>query len=290
MMRLKKLAIGAVCAVIGFSAATMRAGAQTTVLYNDAGMPSPTPQSEGWLSSLAPEGTVVTQGNGTTTFGTTFDTTSTEAIEGGYSNYTVSLSPALVNGAFPTLNPTTGFTVSFDVAINSETHGADDTRAGFDVIVLGSNHLGVELGFWMNDIWAQEYTAPVSPATNGTISPDPAEDYDDLHSGSPDISTSALTQYNLTIQGGNYTLTAGATDPVPLFSGPTHDYSAYQLPPGEPNPYGLSNYIFMGDDTTDAEGSETIAALSVTVPEPATASGLVVLGLGVLGRRRRGDN
>ena len=53
-------------------------------------------------------------------------------------------------------------------------------------------------------------------------------------------------------------------------------------------PYTLANYVFIGDDTTDAQASETFTDLAVTVvPEPATLSGLVAVALAALARRRR---
>lgn len=258
------LMAGAMCCV----GAAMPAGAQTTYLYQGSG--TQTPQSQGWLSYYALGGTPTeTSAAGTTTF----DTTSSSAIEGGFSNYTVA--QTMVNPSFPALNPAgSGFSVSFDLQINSETHGADDNRAGFDVIVLGSDKKGVELGFWENDIWAQQLSSDV-------FTRDPGEDADTQLGAT--LSTLSPTHYTLSIEGGNYTLSAGTTNPVTLLSGATHDYSSYT----GPGPYSLANYVFIGDDTTDASASETFSSLAVTVPEPGVATALAIFAGGSLCRRRR---
>jgi len=279
-MRFKKLAMTAVCAAIGISASSMRAGAQiTTFLYQGSG--SQTPQSQGWLdfadNAILGDGSpAVTSTGGSTTLDTTgannIPSTSSN-IEAGYSNYTPLGS--LVNPSFPTLNPATGFSVSFDVDINSETHGADDNRAGFDVIVLGSDKKGVELGFWTNDIWAQQYTS-------GAFSRDGSED-SNIQRDSTALNNESLIHYTLTITGTGYTLSTGTSSPVTILTGSTHDYTGSDM-----LPYTLSNYVFIGDDTTDAQASETFTDLAVTVvPEPATATGLLALGLAALARRRR---
>jgi hypothetical protein len=234
-------------------AASSAFASQTTFLYQGSG--SSTPASQGWLFPVT-IGASASSANGATTL----DTTASYSLEDGYSN-TNPLSLALVNSSFPTLDPTTGFTVSFDVQLNSESHttGTVNTnRAGFDVIVLGDNAQGVELGFWSDDIWAQN-----SGFTHGEDATFNTE--------------SASNHYDLTIQGTSYTLYADGT---PILTGSTRDYSA------EGVPYTLSNYIFIGDDTTEAEASETFSTLSVTVPEPATAFGALMLGTALLTRRR----
>jgi hypothetical protein len=265
MMRFNKLAMTTLCGAIGISALPIRAGAQTTYLYKGSG--TQTPQSQGWLYEFAPGVTPVSSGGATT-----FDTTSSSSIEGGYSNDNLSGTP--VNAAFPSLNPIPGFSVGFDVQINSESHSSND-RAGFDVIVLGSDMKGVELGFWANDVWAQQYTA-------SAFTHDPSEDAD-TQGGSAFTSTftteGASNHYQLTITGTNYSLT---DDGATILTGQTHDYTGSAM-----LPYTLANYVFIGDDTTEANASETFSTLSVAVPEPAAVSGLLALGLAGLARRRR---
>jgi len=274
--------MSAACAAIWIWAWPTLAGAQTTFLYNGSG--TQTPQSQGWLAfadnAVLGDGTpAVSSSGGTTTLDTTTGNipSGSSNIEAGYSNYTALGS--LVNPAFPSLNPATGFSVSFAVQLNSETHGADDNRAGFDVIVLGSDKKGVELGFWTNDIWAQQLNSNV-------FTRDPSEDYNVLNPSGPSLSTTSMTDYTLSILSGTYSLYADvpAATPTLVLTSSTHDYSSYT----GAGPYSLTNYVFIGDDTTDAEASETFSYLSVTVPEPAAAGALIVLGSAALARRRRG--
>jgi hypothetical protein len=231
-------------------AVAMAHGAQ--ILYD--GSLGTTPQSQGWLSfASVPSGATTT----TTSTQTTLDTTSNSSIHAGYSNYT--LLGSLVNSSFPTLNPTTGFTVNLNVQINSESHSSND-RAGFSLIAIGSDDNGIELGFWTGDIWAQSSTFTHSEDASFNT-------------------TSAAHQYALTIQGGNYTLYADGSQ---ILTGATRNYSAAGAP------YTLSNYLFIGDDTTSASGAESISSFSVSVPEPSMAGiGLCAAGLALLARPRR---
>jgi MprA protease rhombosortase-interaction domain-containing protein len=258
--------MGMVVGVIAMLASA--AGAQTTYLYQGSG--TQTPQSQGWLSEFAPGVTPVSSG-GTTTF----DSTSSASLEGGYSNDTVLGSP--VNAAFPSLNPNKGFSVSLDVEINSESHGNNDNRAGFDWIVLGSDNKGVELDFWDTNIWAQQYNT-----SNSTFTKSATEDVDaqnTLNFDSTFSTQSAINDYVLSVQGTNYYLTDNGSL---ILDGQTHDYTASGM-----EPYTLANYIFIGDDTSEAAASETFSTLSVTVPEPASAGVLLMIGSAALARRRR---
>lgn len=247
----------AVCGCIFASIATAitsSAFSQTTFLYQGSGSTAP---GSPWLFAFT-SGAAATSANGTTTL----DTTSNFALQDGYSN-TYPIINTLVDASFPSLNPTTGFTVGFDVQLNTESHTIGQTvnanRAGFDVIVLGNNEQGVELGFWSGDIWAQN--------SNFTHGEDDAFDTE-----------SSSHHYDLTILGSNYTLSADGSQ---ILTGSTRDYSA------EGVPYTLPNYLFIGDDTTEAEASETFSTLSVTVPEPASATTILTLSAGFLARRRK---
>ncbi|HEX4054577.1 MAG TPA: PEP-CTERM sorting domain-containing protein [Tepidisphaeraceae bacterium] len=249
-------------AVMGSAVSPICFGSTTTLLYD--GSAGGTPQSQGWLiyayNPLETAPTTTTAGGATT-----LDTTSNYDTMGGYSN-TNPISLDFVNSSFPTLNPATGFTVSFDLQINSESHTIDSTvnsnRAGFSVIVLGDDSKGIELGFWGDDVWAQ---------TDSPLFTHGADVQFNTESSSHD--------YALSILNGVYTLSADGTA---ILTGPTQDYTSDGSPP-----YTLANYIFVGDDTTEAQASATLSSLSVTVPEPATALGLVVLAGAALPRRRR---
>jgi hypothetical protein len=245
-----KFWIGIVVAAVLVSSAA----AQTTVLYNPTLGTSPTAQ--GWIAFAAPFGGTST----TNATETTLDTTSAATDEAGYSNYTASLTPSLINSGFPVLNPAIGFTLNFNVQIDNSTD-PDSTRAGFAVILLGSDAKGVELGFWGNQVWAQNagFATHSTPASFTT--------------------TGAFNQYALTILNGNYSLTANGT---PILSGSTLNYTTPAVP------YGLDNYVFLGDDNVTDSGAEEIKTVSISVPEPTV--GMVAIGLigaALTSRRKR---
>lgn len=171
------------------------------------------------------------------------------------------------------LNASTGFTVRFDVQIVAETHSASSAdkngdgladRAGFSIIVLGSDAKGVELAFWEDEVWAQQ-DAPLF-----------------IHSTSSErafLDTTALTRYDLTMAGNAYILKAGGTT---ILSGARKDYSAFT---GFPDPYETPDFLFFGDNTSSASGRSGVAWVEATpVPEPATCA---VLAIGALALKRR---
>jgi hypothetical protein len=70
----------------------------------------------------------------------------------GYSDYKAS-APTLVNSAFPLLNRSQGFNLSFELRITAETQSTNH-RAWFSATLLSSDKYGIELGFWTNEIRA----------------------------------------------------------------------------------------------------------------------------------------
>jgi len=210
------------------------------------------PEDQGWLVYGGVGGTVVR----TTAGGkTTFDTTSTNTIQAGYSNY---FGPAPLNPNFPALNRTDGFIVSLDMRLLSESH-ANNNRTGVSLIALASDLQGVELSFWTNEIWVQ--SGP-----------------DFLHAeGTAFDTTAAMTTYDLEIHGSTYALRANGN---PILSGNLRNYSTFG------QPYNLPNFMFLGDDTSSARGSFEFSRLAV-VPEPGM---FAVMGLAAqiaFQRRRR---
>jgi hypothetical protein len=235
-----KIGIAIVLATLIVSSAS----AQTTVLYDPT--KGTTPTAQGWIPFANPIGGTST----TNATETTLDTTSNVGIAAGYSNYTTSGAAASTAGTFPVLNSAVGFTLNFTLKLDSATDPNND-RAGFNVILLGSDAKGVELGFWPGDVWAQN-----AGFVHGTD--DAFTTNDKAH------------QYALTILNGNYTLKADGTQ---ILSGTTLNY-------GTPNPpYALDNYVFFGDDNVVSSGSEEIGAVSISVPEPTSS----ILGLGLAG-------
>jgi hypothetical protein len=190
---------------------------------------------------------------------TALDTTSSLGNEAGYSNYqpTSLTTASLKNTAFPTLDPSLGFDLTFTAELQSESHSSND-RGGFDVILLDKNHVGVELDFWTTQVWAQNVGFTHGEGTTGF---DP---------------TSTLHNYDLHIADGNYTLSA---DGSAILTGVTRDYSAGGLP------YTLGDYVFFGDDTTSAAAAVEFSQIAV-VPEPGGVALLIGGVIAVAGRRR----
>jgi hypothetical protein len=181
---------------------------------------------------------------------TTLDTTAGNNIQAGYS---LTSTP---------LDRLAGYTIRLDLRIADEAHARDD-RAGFSLIALGDDRLGIELGFWDDQVWAQDVGFTRAEAAA--------------------FDTTATTRYDLAILGDSYTLFA---DGSALLSGVLRDYSASGLP------YNVPNFLFLGDNTTSARGSAEIGRvefLATAVPEPASAALLAAgaLALRALRGRRR---
>ncbi len=205
--------------------------ANTIVLYD--GSVSGLPETQGYL-----------------TFGNLFG--GTETTQPGYTR--LSTSNAAYAGystaGFPILDRSTGFTVSFRTELEDETLGANTSRAGLSVIVLGSDKMGIEIGFQQGNIFAQGdnplFVAAESVSTQ---------------------QTRVFATYDLSIFGNVYTLSSGGNQ---LLTGPVRDYSA--LTGFGSQVYQTPNFIFLGDDTTSAGATTDFSLLTVTTaaPEPAT--------------------
>ena len=156
---------------------------------------------------------------------------------------------------FPILDRSTGFQVNFALQLESESHSSNH-RSGFSVIILAEHAKGVELGFWLNEIWAQG-----DELTGGLF----------RHAEGVAFATNAgLTDYQITILGDTYTLTANAQ---PILTGPLRDYSAFD---GFPDPYSTPNFLFLGDDTTSAQARVRLSFVSVTGTEQATPTAATI--------------
>ena len=124
------------------------------------------------------------------------------------------------------------------------------------MIVLGSDSKGLELGFWNNEVWAQNDSPRFTHGEGAAIN-----------------TTAALTDYALTIQGNSYTLRANG---LGLLSGQVRDYSAFGAP------YTSKNFLFFGDDTSSAAARTDIARVTLgAVPEPASLALLAAGGSGL---------
>jgi hypothetical protein len=158
--------------------------------------------------------------------------------------------------------------LSFELEIRDEDHASQD-RAGFSVILLGEDLLGIELGFWEDRIWAQ--SGPTFQQAEGV---------DFTTNGGENL-------YELWIQGLEYALLANGSE---ILSGATRDYSSASP---TVDPYDTPNMLFLGDDTGSASADFTLGRITLDagpfgVPLPATWILLLVgLGHGYRLRQRR---
>lgn len=129
-------------------------------------------------------------------------------------------------GILPTLNRTTGYTLCFTTQVLSENHLNND-RAGFSFIILSSDSIGLELGFWENEIWAQE------GGSSQLFT----------HAEGITFTTTSLVSYQLAVISNTYRL---ATSGTPILSGSLRNYSAFGAP------YTSTNFLFLGDNTSSA--------------------------------------
>jgi len=157
--------------------------------------------------------------------------------------------------AIPALDSTAGYALRFSVQVVAEYHADSDKdgdglgdRAGFSVIVLSSDAKGIELGFWEDQIWAQEQGAAEPPA--GTLF---------THAESARFDTTGrMIAYTLAVRGDQYEL---SSDGVAILRGRLRDYTAFE---GPVNPYRTPNFIFLGDDTGSARAKIRLAYVAVT--------------------------
>ncbi|BAZ10896.1 putative Ig [Calothrix sp. NIES-4071] len=219
-------------------------------LYNGA-VSNTTPENQSWLQyaasppiqGLAIGGTQIVNSGAT-------NLTTTQSGSAGYSNYSGGF-PNLLNPAFPTLDRNQGFTLSFDVKINSETHASDNTRAGFSVILVTSDKTkAIELGFWQDRIFSQNPT--FTGSTESVVR-----------------NTTALTRYDLKVQGDRYELFAPG-ETTPILTGLLRDYTAFDhttagsfSTPLPYDPYEQANFVFLGDNTSRASANINLARVEL---------------------------
>ncbi|MFN6136890.1 MAG: PEP-CTERM sorting domain-containing protein [Planctomycetota bacterium] len=167
------------------------------------------------------------------------------ATRSGYSNYNPLPVPALKNSNFPVLQRSNGFELSFRSTLLMENH-SNANRAGYSVILLADDKRGIELGFWQSEIWAQNT--------------------DFTHGEGVSIDTTVTRDYRLEVFEDQYRLFEGNNS---LLGGALRTYSSPAIP------YGLPNYIFLGDNTTSAsativQGSIQLRSDLSSVPEPSS--------------------
>ena len=208
----------------------------TTVLY-DGALNTGTPDTQGFLYLTNPfSGVQATQ-----TFTnpvTILDTTPQRTDYAGYF-----AKPTL----YAPLDRARGYQVRFTAQVVAESHVSND-RAGFSLLVTSSDKRGIELGFWENEVWAQEGGSS-QPFTHAE--------------GAVFTTTTGLIEYRLSVMGNSYTLAANGST---VLSGLLRDYTL--APPPPLNPYNTPNLIFLGDDTSSAQAILKLAAVSVVDAPP----------------------
>jgi len=215
----------------GLVALTRAAATETTVLYDGAlGNGAETPGDQGF-TEIVPADASLSVADGATTL----DTTARNGIYAGF------IGDA---SAVPTLDRTAGYTVSFTARVTQETHTSND-RAGFSIIVLSSDAIGLELAFWEDEIWAQH-----DVQTGGG--------YFRHGEGVFTDTTQRLTRYDLAVVSDTYTLWMSGTE---VLSGSLRNYTGYT---GTLDVYETPNFLFLGDDTTSASAIFELSQVEIT--------------------------
>lgn len=232
------------------------------------------PNQQGWLSVV--------------------DNSTTQSMTGGFVNLNTTADRNDQSGYFsedpfngtvthpnmPVLDRAAGYTVSFQVQVLSEEHNNRDDnndgkldRAGFSVIAISQDLAGLELGFFENRVWAY---ATAGEGTNSLFTQAEGVAFD---------TTASLVNYDLSIQGDNYQLSANSQS---ILSGSLRNYNPSGLPPLI-DPYNNPSFLFFGDDTTSADSNVLLGRVEVlnsAIPEP---NSLLVIGCSgmLLSYRRR---
>jgi len=239
---------------------TLPAAAQ---LFYDGMLGTPM-SSQGWLYQAAtvPSGGTPSATTGFSSGATVTDTTPAATDRAGWAT------GHGFNPSFPVLDRSTGYSVTIELDLGSESHTNGD-RAGLNWLTIGSDGFGLELGFWNNSIFAQG-TTPVVFTRGENVTTDP----------------SVRNTYTLSVLGSAYTLSNSSGT---LLSGSLRNYFAAGAPL---IPYGaFQNYVFLGDNTSQAAAEFSVYSVAVSVPEPSThavvAGALLVPAALWLRRRNR---
>jgi hypothetical protein len=182
---------------------------------------------------------------------TTLDTTAVTGDKAGYFGL-----------GLATLDRQAGFTLSLTVRVANESH-ISGNRAGFSLIALSTDKQGIELGFWQDQVWAQNvgFTRGENSAFD---------------------TSSALVRYDLVVSGSGYALSAGGE---PLLNGALRDYSAFGAPMISPTfSSSVTTPLPPRPDRAVAPGGDCRARARF-----ARASGLSVIVVGARAAKRRGQ-
>lgn len=237
-----------------------------TLLYN--GSVNSTPDKQNWLA-YKEFGTQQTQKPGFTNLNASqFG----QLGGGGYSNYRSS-SATLVNGAFPALNRSTGYQISLRLRLRlkGENHDGSDRnkdgiadRAGLSLTAISSDRKGIELGFWKDEIWAQQ------GGNSSTLFIHSPTERAFLSTQSQSDNPKDWPNYQVLVLGDRYYLSANG---AVVLEGALKDYSAFDAAgSGLPyNPYTTANLFALADNSNSASSNSDIARLAVTKADLGTA-------------------
>jgi len=201
------------------------------------------PGNQSWLFYAQDTSSGGTASASLVTGGTNFSTNNPG--RGGWSN-TIPILNVYKNANFPTLSSTAGFALDWSMQVFSESHNTND-RAGTSLILIGADNQGIELGFWTDQVWAQ-LASPLF-----------------THGETAALDTSSFSvNYRLQIQGSNYLLYADGNQ---ILNGQTRSYAAFGSAP-----YTLSNYFFIGDNTTSAGATTQFGSIHLITPVPEASS------------------
>lgn len=264
------------------SAVLLLSTAKASALYNGAigTPPNNRPADQGWTyvakNPFRPTG-LSTQTSDSA--GTVFSSTSNNNIESGY-GWT----------ATP-LNASTGYNLRFNLQLLQEFRNASndpinpadlngdgkDDRAGLSILVVSTDTTkAIELGFFVDRIWAQE-GGPTKPPR-----------FTQAEGAAFDTRTN-VNQYDLSILNNNYFLYANGNYTTPLLTGLLRNYTAEVIIPV--NPYTTPNAIFIGDNTTTASAqfrlNQVAYSSSAIVPVPFAFNPLFGFGLFGISRIRK---
>jgi hypothetical protein len=256
---------------------------RSTGIYTPTG--TALPGSQGWLQYQF-FGNGVTQTGSAT--GTTFNSTASNGSYAGYTNYASTPLPFIgvpvftgnkVNANFPVLDRASGYVLSFNLQVQSETHTNTDANAdgkgdlaGFSVTLLSEDLRGIELGFWTDRVFAQEDgTTQTTPGLQPEVS-----NTQDNHltfftqAEFASLNTTTATSYDLAVLGDSYTLFANGAI---ILTGRLRNYSAF-TPPAVPgvnpdllNPYRRPSFVFLGDNSASTSSNVVLGAIAVSTPQ-----------------------
>ncbi len=238
-----------------FQANSAMAGLIT--LYTGAGLPS----DQAWLAYA--DNTFITGGNASQSAVPNGVRLQADTISSaGYSNrFPNGLSK---NPLFPTLDRQLGFSLQFDLQMLAESHLNND-RAGFSVTLIGSDRRGIELGFWTDQIWAQN-------------------DQPLFTHGEPRLSRQPVATDTISMCWAISTRSVIGFDDSQRSSSRLFELWI--------SPYTLTNFLFLGDNTSSASGDIVLGRVQLNsnlsaVPEPSSFLSMACLGVLTLLARSR---